>query len=949
MRILGSVAARSGFLACALLTGCGGGGGGADAKYEVPAPNSYLPNDPAIVLHYDSTTMHFGNAIKVGGKVLRPLVDDDNNKEYLASEVGGIYLLGYYWPQALTDGQRYYSADIRLDTPIKVLLATQLPGSVLNSSGSGTVDISPTYGRNPLTFSFTSTYIGDEQVYTPMGTYPARRVHYYGTLVATIDGYQVQLSVDTTLWLVENIGIVKRQDLDYERTLQSMTGGDGDGDQVSYASDNCPFVSNPAQEDLDNDGKGDLCDTDADGAGGADPVLAATPSTVSFDNIALAQGEVFVEVGDASQGASAWRVDVTSGAEWLRVNGTTGLDGSGWPAHLTLTVVNGLAQGDYQGSLNVVASGQSLDVPVYYRAGGDSIANAGIDQDVDERDAVTLTGTFRSIDATVQSVEWAQLSGPAVTLSSTDTLESGFAAPEVASATALAFQLTVHDTAGRTVTDSVTVTVAPVFDPGQVHVLVIGGGSVSPPASVSTQPCTSDCTYNFNSYASPQFTAVVPEHYKFVGWTGGCTGTAATCTVYPAPEADPITITATFEELPHSVVHLVSGTGGTILERSGVAQCNGTCDVDVYDRASLQLSASSWPGYAFAGWAGDCTGTGTCTLALVDGESYSLQASYTETAQVFDACPGDAADTFTGTGTQTVGPVSRFVPLCNGWMLLTDTIAEQVLVYNAVTGTTAQTFQLSARPYELAFDATHGLLFVAHGPANAYVSRIALATGEVSEISTPGGGYGIAASAAGEVFVARGDGTGTMIIDGLTMAPIGQKSGVSASYLSYNDATDRLITSYSNYTFDRGSGTLTLEGPSAGGGSGSDCNRVTVSFDGIHAAKPCGGGNGGGYTIYDFSSHNPSTVFGEWNTGPYPSGVAFAPSNKYVLLTNRYELQLFDISTHALVDSVPPASCSYGDTRTLGVSTDGKLLYGITTCGFYDDSAIVKWWARDTN
>lgn len=42
---------------------------------------------------------------------------------------------------------------------------------------------------------------------------------------------------------------------------------DADGDGIANQFDNCPGKSNPLQEDLDNDGKGDLCDDDDDGDG----------------------------------------------------------------------------------------------------------------------------------------------------------------------------------------------------------------------------------------------------------------------------------------------------------------------------------------------------------------------------------------------------------------------------------------------------------------------------------------------------------------------------------------------------------------------------------------------------------------------------------------------------------------------------------------------------------
>lgn len=45
---------------------------------------------------------------------------------------------------------------------------------------------------------------------------------------------------------------------------------DTDGDGVADATDNCPTVPNPGQADLDNDGAGDVCDSDRDGDGVAD-------------------------------------------------------------------------------------------------------------------------------------------------------------------------------------------------------------------------------------------------------------------------------------------------------------------------------------------------------------------------------------------------------------------------------------------------------------------------------------------------------------------------------------------------------------------------------------------------------------------------------------------------------------------------------------------------------
>jgi hypothetical protein len=94
------------------------------------------------------------------------------------------------------------------------------------------------------------------------------------------------------------------------------------------------------------------------------------------------------------------------------------------------------------------------------------MANAGLDQTVDEGAAVMLSGSGSDANAgQTLTFMWTQTGGPAVMLSGANTATATFTAPNVAdlSCTALTFQLKVTDSCGAMTTDTVVITVSDVF------------------------------------------------------------------------------------------------------------------------------------------------------------------------------------------------------------------------------------------------------------------------------------------------------------------------------------------------------------------------------------------------------------------------------------------------------------------------------------------------------
>jgi hypothetical protein len=104
------------------------------------------------------------------------------------------------------------------------------------------------------------------------------------------------------------------------------------------------------------------------------------------------------------------------------------------------------------------------------------VANAGPDQSVNPGVAVTLNGsaTDGDLPADTLTFAWTQTAGTAVTLTGANTATPTFTAPGAAGD--LTFSLTVTDQAGKTSTDSVTVTVVQITD---LTGLVIVNGPVT--------------------------------------------------------------------------------------------------------------------------------------------------------------------------------------------------------------------------------------------------------------------------------------------------------------------------------------------------------------------------------------------------------------------------------------------------------------------------------------
>jgi hypothetical protein len=197
--------------------------------------------------------------------------------------------------------------------------------------------------------------------------------------------------------------------------------------------------------------------------------------------------------------------------------------------------------------------------------------------------------------------------------------------------------------------------VAPVQHLLEVTVAGAGAGSVtSSPVGID---CPGDCDESWVLTQNVELAATPDPGSYFVGWSGDCAGAAACNFAMSADRA----VTATFGLLRTLDVALAGpGGGGVTSVPAGVA-CPGDCTEAFADGTPVALTAVPGPGSYFAGWSGDCAGTGPCNLTMSAARSATATFGLLRTLSVTlagagsggvasvpagIACPGDCTEAF---------------------------------------------------------------------------------------------------------------------------------------------------------------------------------------------------------------------------------------------------------------------------------------------------------------
>lgn len=165
---------------------------------------------------------------------------------------------------------------------------------------------------------------------------------------------------------------------------------------------------------------------------------------------------------------------------------------------------------------------------------------------------------------------------------------------------------------------AVTASFKPVY---QLVVGKTGQGTVnSAPEGIQ---CGATCDAGFVEGVTVTLTATPDAGYRFVQWSGACTGNAVCTVTMDAAKS----ITATFELIQYTLSITKTGGGAIVSNPPGI-DCGAVCSSLFKQDTSVILTATPAAGFSFNGWGGACSGQAGCVVTLNDNRTVS--ASFAE-------------------------------------------------------------------------------------------------------------------------------------------------------------------------------------------------------------------------------------------------------------------------------------------------------------------------------
>ena len=155
-------------------------------------------------------------------------------------------------------------------------------------------------------------------------------------------------------------------------------------------------------------------------------------------------------------------------------------------------------------------------------------------------------------------------------------------------------------------------------------VVETGSGSGTVISSPGGIDCGPTCSHAYDAGTPVTLTATPDPGSVFSGWSGACAGTAECDLTMDRAKA----VIATFTGVPETLNVSKSGSGSGIVASSPAGlSCGSTCSYAFGHGTSVTLIAVPATGSFFAGWMGDCSASGPCTVSMTQTRSVSAMFS----------------------------------------------------------------------------------------------------------------------------------------------------------------------------------------------------------------------------------------------------------------------------------------------------------------------------------
>lgn len=435
----------------------------------------------------------------------------------------------------------------------------------------------------------------------------------------------------------------------------------------------------------------------------------------------------------------------------------------------------------------------------------------------------------------------------------------------------------------------------------------------------------------------------------------GRLSSAASQVVITALNTAPQAIAGSNRNAVPGVNEILDGQGST--DRNGDPLSYTWTLVEAPTGSTATLSGND---QAIAAFTADLPGLYTFSLVVNDSENDSRAdfiAFRVADPQAASLCDTDNVSGIPASGSLLVDASLDFIPLCDGWIYFANRTSNSVDYINVTSGVRSRQYPFASSPGDLELDVDNGLLYATLAPATS-IAQINVLSDQQATISLPYPPVNLAAGNDGRLFVSMDGGAWfkrpVSVVDGLGQAIVNTFDFPTDYYLDYivfDRQDNQLIGGVAGlsptylYRFSFNPINDTLVNQEVLRTSGANGQDLAISPDGSRFAFPNGGGNGNGYTIFDYSSDDLNTAFGEWDTGPYPRAAAFSPFGDRLVAAAFDSLQVFDVRTHARLAEYPLdfSGCDYNTIIKVGFSLGGDIVYAYSQCGFNRDRGKLFW------